>query len=284
MKIFLLGDSFTDNLFKEKYIAIEESKIDENRMLAVLSNPIGQYLLKLNKIDINYTAKWFDDWLKEWGYDVYNFGKGGCTIEDIIYQFSKIKDFDYNGGDRIIINWTHPSRFNWITDKCGIIYIHSNTESLHNLPKELFKYQAVNREISFFNDGYLNKNLLPFMEYIVELHSKYKPIVWTPFHDVNEVTEKQKWNFSLKNQFAYDNFFSKLPRNFAIREETLGVIDDGHFGQYGNYYIAVLFDEIIKNNTGPYYNDNSKIIFDKALDRIKFEKKQFITSFNLKII
>jgi hypothetical protein len=280
MKIFLLGDSFTCNLFKEKYDAIEESKIYENRMQWIMANPIGQYLLKLNEVNINYTAKWFDDWLREWGYDVYNFGKGGCSIEDIIYQFSKIKDFDYNEGDRIIINWTHPSRFNWITDNLDCMFIHSNTSSLQNLPKELFKYQTVNREISFFDNGYLNKNLLSFMEYIVELHSKYKPIMWTPFSDLDEITEKQKWNFSIKNQFSYDNFFSKLPKNFSIREETLNVIDDGHFGQYGNYYNAVLFDETIKSNIGPYYNDNYKTIFDKTLDRIKFEKKEFITTFD----
>ena len=285
MKIFLLGDSFTDNLFKEKYDAIEKSKIDEKLVPWAQSSEIAKYLLKLNELDINYTAKWFDDWLKEWGYDVYNFGKGGCTIEDIIYQFSKIKDFDYNEGDRIILNWTHPSRFNWINDKYNVIYVHSNTDGYENIPNELFKYQAVNREISFFNNQpdyyyYLNEKLLPFMEYIVELHSKYKPIVWTPFSDLDKSIEKQKWIFSIRNQNSYDKFLSKLPKIFSIGEETLNVFNDRHFGQYGNYYLAVLFDEIIKNNTGPYYNDNYKTIFDKVLDRIKFEKKEFITTFN----
>jgi hypothetical protein len=284
MKIFLLGDSFTDNLFKEQYIRIEKSKRELNKIQLVLNNPIGKYLLKLNKLDINYTAKWFDDWLKEWGYDVYNFGKASCSIEDIIYQFSKIKDFDYNEDDRIIINWTHPSRFNWIKDKYNVVYIHPNTYWYGNIPNELFKNQCVNREISFFKnqpDHYLNEKLLPFMEYIVELHSKYKPIVWTPFSDVDKSIEKQKWVFSIKHRSMNDNFSSKLPKNWNIKEETLDIIDDRHFGQYGNYYMAVLFDEIIKNNIGPYYNNDSKIIFDNALDRIKFEKKEFITTFKL---
>ena len=283
MKIFLLGDSFTCNLFKEKYDAIEKSKTDENLRSWDQSNEMSKYLLKLNELDINYTAKWFDDWLKEWGYDVYNFGKEGCTIEDIIYQFSKIKNFNYNEGDRIIINWTHPSRFNWINDKYNVIYIHPNTDGYVNIPNELFKYQAVNREISFFNNQpgyYLNEKLLPFMEYIIELHSKYKPIVWSPFDNVDKIIEKQKWSFSLKTQNTYDEFLSKLPKIFSIVAETLNAFDDGHYGQYGNYYLAVLFDEIIKSNFGPYYNNNSKIIFDKVLDRIKFEKKEFITTFN----
>jgi hypothetical protein len=226
----------------------------------------------------------FDDWLKEWGYDVYNFGEGACTIEDIIYQFSKIKDFDYNEGDRIIINWTHPSRFNWITDKCGIVYIHSNTDAYHNIPNELFKQQAVNREMSFFDDGYLNQNLLPFMEYIVELHSKYKPIMWTPFHDLDKKLLNQKYHFSFQHQFVQEHFLHKLPKYWSIREETFHLINDGHFGQYGNYYMAVLFDEIIKSNIGPYYNNISKIIFNKALDRIRFEKKQFMTTTTFRLI
>jgi len=283
MKIFLLGDSFTDNLFKFNYKLISDFKSNPNKQWDYfLKEEIPKYLIKLQSINAP-KALWFDDWLKEWGYDVYNFGKGGCTIEDIIYQFSKIKDFDYNEGDRIILNWTHPSRFNWINNKYGVIYVHPNTDVYENIPNELFKYQAVNREISFFNnqpDYYLNEKLLPFMEYIVELHSKYKPIVWTPFSDLDNVIENQKWNFSIKNQFIGDNFESKLPKNFEIREETLGIIKDGHYGQYGNYYFAVLFDEIIKSNIGPYYNNDSKNIFNKALERIEFEKKKFITTFS----
>jgi hypothetical protein len=280
MKIFLLGDSFTENLFKfytETILNFNDTRED---MKWVHSNEIVKYLLKLQSINAPKPL-WFDDWLKEWGYDVYNFGKNSCTIEDIIYQFSKIKDFDYNEGDRIIINWTHPSRFNWITDNLNCQFVHSNTDGLNLSPKELFGYQAINREMSFLNGGYLNKNLLPFMEYIVELHSKYKPIVWTPFSEVDEVIEKQRWSLAFKHKVMYEEFVSKLPQNFEIRGETKNEYSDGHYGQYGNYYIAVLFDEIIKNNTGPYYNYDLKNIFSKSLDRIKSEKKEFVTIFKL---
>jgi hypothetical protein len=283
MKIFLLGDSFTCNLFAEKYDLIEKSKNDKNLVTWVQSNEIGKYLIKLNELDSNYKAKWFDDWLREWGYDVYNFGKGGCSIEDIIYQFSKIKDFDYNDGDRIIINWTHPSRFNWITDNLGHMCIHSNTESLHNLPKELFANQTVNREMSFFNDKeghYLNENLLPFMEYIIEIHSRYNPIVWSPFADVSDKIINHKWSFSFIDEYSYSAFLSKTMSNWSMGPETSHVINDGHFGQYGNYYIALLFDEIIKNNLGPNYNGNRNFIFKNVLNRIDLENKEFITKFD----
>ena len=283
MKIFLLGDSFTDNLFKAGYENILRYKNNKHLKNYISNNEIAKYLIGLQSINVPKVL-WFDDWLTEYGYDVYNFGKGACTIEDIIYQFSKLKAFDYNEGDRIILNWTHPSRFNWITDDLNCWYIHSNTFEFQNLPKELFKQQAINREMSFFNEGYLNENLLPFIEYIVELHSKYKPIIWSPFADVDKSIEKQKWNFSIKHQpMCKDNFKSKLP-NWSIGEETSHLINDGHFGQYGNYYMSVLFDEIIKSSIGPYYNNDSKIIFDKALDRIKFEKKQFITTTTVRLI
>ena len=286
MKIFLLGDSFTDNLF-EFYSKILLDFEFSKKFPWAESHAIVQYLKKLQSKNAPKPL-WFDDWLREWGYDVYNFANNGCTIEDILYQFSKIKYFDYNDGDRIILNWTHPSRFNWITNDLNCHFIHSNVDGLVFSPKELFGEQAINRELSFFDNeyhlAYLNKNLSPFMEYIMEVHSKYKPIVWTPFDDVYEAIKKQKWIFSFQNDFAYRNFSSKLPINFEIREETLGVYDDGHYGQYGNYYIAVLFDEIIKSNIGPYYNNDSKIIFDKALDRIKFEKKQFMTTTTFRLI
>ena len=79
------------------------------------------------------------------------------------------------------------------------------------------------------------------MEYIVELHSKYKPIVWAPFPDVEKNIQKQEWYFNV-------NFLTSKLKNFTITHETSNVINDGHFGQYGNYYMAVLFDEIIKPN------------------------------------
>jgi len=273
MKIFLLGDSFTDNLFEMNYQEILNSKSNPKIWIDKDKPEISKYLMELESINAP-KALWFDDWLREWGYDIYNFGKNGCTIDHILYQFANLKNHKFNLGDRIILNWTHPSRFNWIMHNLNSEFVHGNTTEL----KELFKEQVVNREFSFFtneNDyAYLNKNLLPFMEYIVELHSKYKPIVWVPFPDVEKSIKKQKWYFNV-------NFLRSKLKNFTINHETSYVINDGHFGQYGNYYMAVLFDEIIKNGKGPYYDNDSKIIFDKVLDRIKSEKKEFITTFKL---
>ena len=272
MKIFLLGDSFTDNLFKWHYNHISKTNGTKNEDW-IKKEEIAKFLDKLQRIGAP-NPMWFDDWLKEWRYEVYNFGRGGCTIEDIIYQFANLKNYGFEYGDRIILNWTHHSRFNWINDNSTISYVHTHADNIENLELKLaFQEQTINRENSF-NKGYLNQNLLPFMEYIVELHSKYKPIVWTPFHDLGKMISNQKYYFSFQSQFGQTHFLNKLPKNWSIKNETDGLINDGHFGRYGNYYLAILFHTIIENNIESNYNE-STFIFDTALERIKLEKKVF---------
>jgi hypothetical protein len=272
MKIFLLGDSFTDNLFKFHYNNILIAESNEN-FKWVLEEPIAIYLKKLKSMGAP-DPLWFDDWLINWGYDVYNFGRGSCTIEDIIYQFANIKNYDFEDGDRIILNWTHPSRFNWAQENGSVHYIHTHADGVKNeeLKKE-FQHQTINRETSF-DSGYLNKNLLPFMEYIVKMHDKYKPIIWTPFFDLDNILLNKEHYFSFQSQNGYDNFLSKLPLNWSMRHETNGLINDGHYGRYGNYYLAILFDTIIKNDLKSYYNKDN-FIFETALERIKSENITF---------
>ena len=272
MKIFLVGDSFTDNLFKWHYNHM--SKTDGTKNVDwIKREEIAKYLNMLRRIG-SPDALWFDDWLREWGYDVYNFGHGGCSIEDIIYQFANIKNYGFEYGDRIILNWTHHSRFNWINDFGGIQYIHSNVDFIKNSELTfILGQQTMNREMSF-NNGYLKENLFPFMEYILELHSKYKPIMWTPFSDLDRMISNQKYYFSFQSEYGYNNFVSKLPKNWTMRNETDELITDGHYGRYGNYYLAVLFDTIIKNNIESNYNGDA-LIFEKALNRIKSENVVF---------
>jgi hypothetical protein len=272
MKIFLLGDSFTDNLFKWNYNHL--LKPDGTRNSQWINNhEIAKYLDKLQS-KTNDQSMWFDDWLKEWGYEVYNFGKGSCSIEDIIYQFANLKNYGFEYGDRIILNWTHQSRFNWIRDDLNIHYIHPNVNGIENQELKLaFLQQTINRNDSF-NKGYLKENLFPFMEYILELHSKYKPIMWTPFIDLDKMISNQKYYFSFQSKFGEQHFLSKLPKNWAISQETHGLINDGHYGMYGNYYLAILFHTIIENNIEPSYNGDT-FIFETALNRIKSEKKVF---------
>jgi hypothetical protein len=277
MRLFLMGDSFTENLFEIGYNDI--GRVKTNSQYSVSNPEICQYLIHLEQNGYE-KAKYFEDLLVDMGYEVYNFAKSGCTIEDIIYQFSNLSKFENKDDDRIILNWTHPSRFNWVKDDREINYVHSNSNMLNEDAcrndsgiVSLFMQQNINREESFF-DGYLNRNLLPFMEYLIEIHNKYKPIVWTPFADLDKTMVNQKWFFSFINEKYWWNFLGKLPHNLSIIDETNGLFKDYHFGRYGNYYIATLFDEIIKNNLGPTYADDTKI-FDIVLRRIERENKIF---------
>lgn len=277
MKIFLLGDSFTDNLFKTKYELINRAKTDTKLNYWIERNEIAKYLVGLQSVGVE-KAFWFEDWLREWGYEVYNFGRGSCSIEDIIYQFANLKNYEFEDGDRIILNWTHPSRFNWINEDGSVHYIHTHAGQIANEELKMeFQYQTVYRESSF-NDGYLNLNLLPFMEYIIKIHKNYKPIVWTPFADVSELLCNMDWHFTFQNQNAFNEFLSKLPSNWTMIHETDGIIDDGHYGRYGNYYLATLFDVIIKSGLDSNYNQNN-YVFKQTLDRINSEKMEFVTKF-----
>jgi hypothetical protein len=277
MRLFLMGDSFTENLFEIGYNDIGRVKTNPQYLV---SNPeICQYLIRLEQNGYE-KAKYFEDLLVDMGYEVYNFAKSGCTIEDIIYQFLNLSKFESRDDDRIILNCTHPSRFNWIKDDGEVHYVHLNSNMLNediwrndSGIVSLIMQQNINREESFF-DGYLNRNLLPFMEYLIEIHNKYKPIVWTPFADLDKTMVNQKWFFSFINEKYWLNFLGKLPHNLSIIDETNGLFKDYHFGRYGNYYIATLFDEIIKNNLGPTYADDTKI-FDIVLRRIERENKIF---------
>lgn len=280
MRLFLMGDSFTENLFRFWYNGIEKAKTSETWEKLVNDNEIAQYLIYLEKHGYE-RAKYFEDILSDLGYEVYNFGRGGCTIEDIIYQFSNLLKFKRRDDDRIILNWTHPSRFNWIREDKGIHYVHANWDPRWGREGDptgsesmLLKQQAINRENSFFGEYYLNRNLLPFMEYLVEVHDRYKPIVWTPFADLDRIISNQKWLITFIGERYYGDFLSMLPNNLSIVHETNGLFKDNHFGRAGNYYIATLFDEVIKSNLGPNYMDH-KHIFDITLKRIKLENKDF---------
>jgi hypothetical protein len=70
---------------------------------------------------------------------------------------------------------------------------------------------------------------------------------------------------------------SFLKKNWNIRQENGGVFDDGHFGRYGNYYAAVLFDEIIKSGitTNINKNPNKSYIIKNVVNRIEDENLIF---------
>jgi hypothetical protein len=265
MRIFVLGDSFADNLFVEGYNRILNHNVDP-------PSEIVKYLIALKNENIE-NAKWWTDWLEEWGYEIVNLGMGGCSNQNIFYQFAKI-DKEFKEGDRIILHWTDHSRFDWAVDEFGRnISVHPSSGGFEEPLKTILNKHSVCVDESFKSkSGYLNNNLVPFMNWIIEKHSEYNPICWTIFTQTIIPLNKSRY-FNVNSPY----FLSFLKNKWDIRKESGGLFDDGHLGRYGNYYLAVLFDEIIKSGITINLNDefNESHIIQNSVKRINNENLIF---------
>jgi hypothetical protein len=279
MRIFVLGDSYADNLFAEGYDDI--SKYDVNSPYSL--SEIAKYLISLQNSNIE-NAKWWTDWLEEWGYEIVNLGLGGCSNQNIFYQFAKI-DKEFKEGDRIILHWTDHCRFDWIVDELGHnMSIHPNINASHfefidGTQKSFLQNQIFCRDNSFkIKDGYLNTELIPFMNWIVEKHSEYNPIVWCVFSTTMQYLNKSRY-FDFENipPDKSPHLSEVLKDKWNIRKESGDLFNDGHYGRYGNYYMAVLFDEMIKSEITTNFNNkrNSSLIYYNSINRIKNENLIF---------
>lgn len=244
-RIFLFGDSFTFNLFdipKE----IDESNITEQIML--------RYINVLTS-EGNHEPLYFSDYLKNFGYEVYNYGGNGLSMESIIYYFKILSSFQFKEGDRIIVNLTSLARFNLI-DETGISHIAvcenvgKWTEDL--TIKDFIADQRLNRLHSLENRGYIGMQFLDFFRYFLELHNKYKPILWSPFHENIKHFENYKW---FVRDISDPIFKSICPEYDKIRicDETSNLICDEHYGRYGNYYNAHIFKAVLESGLDEFY-------------------------------
>ena len=277
MRIFVLGDSYADNLFAEAYSSIFEYKTT-NPNLSL--SQISKYLLSLQNENIE-NAKWWTDWLEEWGYEIVNFGKGGCSNQNIFYQFAKINK-EFKEGDRIILHWTDHCRYDWISDLDGRnTPVHPNIDRGHLSHLDASLQSVLNDhtvciDASFKSKtGYLNNNLIPFMDWIVEKHSEYNPIVWSTFQATSKHLNKSRL-IDISLPYLVNN----LKNLWSIKNECNNMFNDSHFGRYGNYYMAVLFDEIIKSGITINLNDTQIVsrinhIIKIAVQRIKNENLIF---------
>jgi hypothetical protein len=271
MRIFVLGDSFADNLFAEGYSWINKWENDKSENLYDFCQ-LEKYLISMKNENID-KAKWFTDWLEEWGYEVINLGKGGCSNENIFYQFAQI-DKEFKEGDRIILHWSDHCRFDWAIDEHGRnISVHPRNDGFDEPLKSILSNHSVCRDESFKSKfGYLNNNLIPFMDWIVEKHSEYNPIVWSVFINTMKYLNKDR-HFDVNCPY----FLSFLENKWTILKETNGMFRDGHFGRYGNYYLALLFDELIKGGitTNMDTKFNKSRIIQNIQTRIKNENVIF---------
>jgi hypothetical protein len=86
MKIYILGDSFSDNIFTEAINCLDNNI--EN------SDGIYRYNKLLRENNIKDPLHW-TDYLKSWGNEIINLSQNGCSNYSIFNQFPDI-DSNYN--------------------------------------------------------------------------------------------------------------------------------------------------------------------------------------------
>jgi len=265
-RIFILGDSFADNLYSK-----EKESIDAGYPLG---SGIARYVDTFIKNKITLPL-YFDDWLKEWGYEVYNYGIGGCSNYEIMYQFSKI-DKDFQKGDRLVIAMTSFHRHNWLDDDGRNITVHNTGDVGLNTPKiikEFFQQYSMNADYSVENGGYIKTHVAEFFSYLFFLHKKYKPIIWSGFNNISDVFQNEKYFIWDPSHPTYEKIIPEWDK-LRINKETSGWIDDYHYGRYGNYYLALIIKTIIENQASE-YRTTDYYIMTKIKEAIKNNPPNF---------
>lgn len=255
MKIYILGDSFTDNLFQNTIKEIEKGTKPKNG--------VSEYITFLRNRNLPDPLH-FSDYLKLWGYDVINLGKGGCSNNHIYRQFTKIKE----PFDRIIVNYTALCRFEWYEKNINVRRLAGGIPPNTKLNKvdEILIEQGLIREEHLE----LKKETLDFISFFNENYKEKQPIIWAPFPNIKDLIKEEKGFFLAPD----DNMFKEIIPEFdklTISNETKGKINDNHYGRYGNYYAALIFDTILKN-TYTEYPILDLGLFLKIKERIKTEK------------
>ena len=239
-RIFLFGDSFTDNLFAQ-------------RGGSVL---IDAYLEKFDEAGIR--PMWFSDHLESWGHEVHNLGIAGASNYDIINRFSRI-DRDFRDGDRIMLNWSTFARFNWLNEQGGNQTVHTNAMCINDpYIRDFFLEQCVIREKSAEEGGFIATSFIPFLNYLLEVHSKYRPIVWSPFENIEKIVQNDRWFYwSISNPIFKDVI--EHQDKLIIADEFPDLIDR-HYGRYGNFYQAVLLKTVLDFGEGEYYIKDQSLL------------------------
>jgi len=254
MKIYILGDSFTDNLFK-----IEIDKIEKKESGG---NQIRDYVNLLRSKNLPDPIH-FGDYLKMWGHEVINLGKGGCSNYAIYHQFTQIKE----PFDRIIINWTGFGRFEWYGKNNDVKTFTGGFPPNRNLTsiEEILVQQSIDK----LDNKRAIKETNDFISFFVDKFEKNKPIIWGIY--CREAIKNNKgFIWDVTSDF-YRNIIPEF-NELDIEGETKGKITDRHYGRYGNFYTALVFNTILEHTKDiehdGYYNKDSDLIL-KIKEKIK---------------
>jgi hypothetical protein len=257
MKIYILGDSFTDNLYKIEIDKIRNNQTGKSQILAYVN-----FLRNRNLPDPMH----FEDYLKMWGHEVINLGKGGCSNYSIYHQFTQIKE----PFDRIIINWTGYGRFEWYGKNNEVRTVTGGFPPNQKLTafEEIIAQQSIDK----MENTVLIKETNDFIQFFVNTYEKYKPIIWGNYCR-EEIKNNKGFFWDACSDFYRDLIpeFNKL----EIDSETNYEINDKHYSRYGNFYMALVFDTILEHTNdiehdGYYTKD--LVLIEKIKQKIKTAK------------
>lgn len=234
-RLFILGDSWSFNYFSKD----------------VKDRP--DQIPHLNSVHVAGFVKEFDyyghwtDYLTDY-YDVYNFSEGGCCNEDIIHQLGFLPE--YKEGDRLIIMFTSPSRFQWMVNEKRKTLINGLywKSKLSDIEREVYDNQFIMRE-ELWEISDERKNEKQFINNLQYIYKQYKPILTS-------------WNKTMSDNV--ENIVEITPhKNFVtISYESGGKYDDNHLGVTGNYEMF----KFMSNKLGlPTNNLVSKTIVKKII-------------------
>ncbi len=225
-RLFVFGDSFAFNYFSNK-----------DNLINVVPH-FGNGAVKAYAEHYNYFGHWIDH--LENFYEIYSYGQGAASNEQIIFQLGNLANFDFSLGDRIIIIFSTPERLTVVHKK-----IKYNLAPSGILYKSLFTNPDV---ISFIENQYLerskrwedadiDKEEKKFITFLKGLLSKWDPIffTWTPALNIESV-----------------DCIPFTPFNFSIYTESSGYCDDWHLGVEGNFKLFKVFADKLNLDVSNY--------------------------------
>jgi hypothetical protein len=179
-----------------------------------------------------YTPKHFTKLLgKKYDCSIANFGFGGIDnntiLDNIINNLKYIKE-----NDIISIQWTSINRFRLASKKYEVIYSTEllNTKRAHkdlDIDIECLTNIASNRQ----DNGLFINEIDNWSKLLKYTFREQKIVIWSPFPEYNKCN-------NIFNKGTWEN-------EMTIDRETESLIQDHHYGEYGNKAISEILSNLI---------------------------------------
>ncbi len=192
------------------------------------------------------------------GYKCKNLGMGGSSNSQILWEFSKVCD-QIAEGDMVIIGWTQLARFiipeniNHKTKKFSPIHpngLEYFDKSTTGFSKETLEMMIVDKsDIKWVQDIYdwenLIENLAESKNFNVFFWSSDSKII---YEESASFKNKKKYLLQNSSKGAIDLILKSGGK--TVEQETKGLIQDVHLGEFGHQKQSELFYENIIHNLG----------------------------------